>query len=286
MKKATRIISLLVIVVLSVFGLMKTGVIPSDDIIKNHDTSVSSGASSTSSSASPSTSPSSNGSPSTSSSSSSDADLLKSWSSSLAPNYYKVTGKAQLPAQTVDAGQIYYQGLDNLGRTGNVYGNIDYSMFEQSAGWRAPFDKDVDGITGWYANGKTNNGKAGIVLDNGKTYNGYFYNRSHLIADSLGGASSRKNIITGTRMQNVGDNSANPGGMAYTETESRNLLKSNHDATILYYVKPIYFGNELVARGTTIDIRSSDGSIDQHVVVWNYANGYTIDYNTGTWRKD
>jgi DNA-entry nuclease len=204
----------------------------------------------------------------------------------VAPNYYKVTGKAALPAQTVAAGQVEYQGFDSLGRTGYAYGNITYEMFEKSAGWRASFDKDVDGVTGWYADGKSNNGKASIVLDNGKTYNGYFYNRSHLIADSLGGASSRKNIITGTRMQNVGDNSANPGGMAYTETEARNLLKSNHDVTILYYVKPIYQGNELVPRGTVIDIRSSDGSIDQHVQVWNYANGYTIDYATGKWAKN
>ena len=229
---------------------MKTGVIPSGDIIKNHENSAASSA------------PPSNGSPS-----SSDADLLKSWSSSLAPNYYKVTGKSSFPSSTVKAGDIQYQGLDSLGRTGYAYGNLTYAMYEKSAGWRASFDSDVNGITGWYHQGKSNNGKASIVMDNGRTYHGYFYNRSHLIADSLGGASSRKNIITGTRMQNVGDNSSNPGGMAYTETESRNLFKSNHDATILYYVKPIYQGNELVPRGTTIDVRSSDGSIDQHVVV-------------------
>lgn len=213
----------------------------------------------------------------------SDATMLSSWSNDIAPNYYKVTGKASIPGTTMEPGIIEYQGIDGLGRTGYAHGNLTYDMYEQSAGWRAKFDADVSGVSGWYAGGRSNNHETTIALDNGRTYRGYFYNRSHLIADSLGGASSRKNIITGTRTQNVGDNSANPGGMAFTETEVRNLFKANHGVTVLYYVNPIYFGNEIVARGTTVDVRSSDGSIDQHVVVWNYANGHTIDYNTGRW---
>lgn len=213
----------------------------------------------------------------------SDATMLSSWSNGIAPNYYKVTSKASIPGTTMKPGIIEYQGIDGLGRTGYAYGNLTYDMYEQSAGWRAKFDADVSGVSGWYAGGRSNNHETTIALDNGRTYRGYFYNRSHLIADSLGGASSRKNIITGARTQNVGDNSANPGGMAFTETEVRNLFKANHGVTVLYYVNPIYFGNEIVARGTTVDVRSSDGSIDQHVVVWNYANGHTIDYNTGRW---
>jgi DNA-entry nuclease len=209
--------------------------------------------------------------------------MLSAWSNGIAPNYYKVTGKAVLPDAPVAAGTVDYQGIDGLGRTGYAHGNLTYDMYERSAGWRAKFDADVSGVSGWYYGGRSNNHETTIALDNGRSYRGYFYNRSHLIADSLGGASSRKNIITGTRTQNVGDNSANPGGMAFTETEVRNLFKANHGATVLYYVNPIYFGNEIVARGTTVDVRSSDGSIDQHVVVWNYANGHAIDYNTGRW---
>lgn len=219
----------------------------------------------------------------TSTTTSSDLSMVSSWSDSTAPNYYKVTGRAVLPSPTVPAGTIDYEGMDSLGRTGYAHGNITYAMYEKSAGWRAAFDSDVKDITGWYHQGKSNNGKTSIKLDNGRTYHGYFYNRSHLIADSLGGASSRKNIITGTRMQNVGDNSANPGGMAYVETQVRTLLKRSHDVTVLYYVRPLYKGDELVARGVTVDVRSSDGTIDEHVIVWNYANGHTIDYMTGTW---
>ena len=222
-------------------------------------------------------------SPQSSAAPASDAAMLSAWSNDIAPNYYKVTGKASIPGTTMEPGIIEYQGIDGLGRTGYAHGNLTYDMYEQSAGWRAKFDADVSGVSGWYADGHSNNHETTVALGNGRSYRGYFYNRSHLIADSLGGASSRKNIITGTRTQNVGDNSANPGGMAFTETEVRNLLKANHGVTVLYYVNPIYFGNEIVARGTTVDVRSSDGSIDQHVVVWNYANGHAIDYNTGRW---
>lgn len=222
-------------------------------------------------------------SPQSSAAPTSDATMLSAWSNDIAPNYYKVTGKAVLPDAPVAAGTVDYQGIDGLGRTGYAHGNLTYDMYAKSAGWRAKFDADVSGVSGWYADGHSNNHETTIALDNGRSYRGYFYNRSHLIADSLGGASSRKNIITGTRTQNVGDNSANPGGMAFTETEVRNLFKANHGVTVLYYVNPIYFGNEIVARGTTVDVRSSDGSIDQHVVVWNYANGHAIDYNTGRW---
>jgi len=56
---------------------------------------------------------------------------------------------------------------------------------------------------------------------NGKIYNGYFYNRSHLIADSLGGRSYKYNVVTGTRQQNVGNNG--DGGMQSIEKKEKQL---------------------------------------------------------------
>jgi DNA-entry nuclease len=215
-----------------------------------------------------------------------DLTLLSSWDSSVAPNYYKVTGKANLPSDLVSPGKVDYQGLDSLGRTGYAHANITEKMIADSAGWRAPFDDTANNISGWKnpTTGRSNNGKTSIVLDTGKTYHGYFYNRSHLVADSLGGAPTRTNLITGTRMQNVGDNSSKPGGMAYTESQVRDYMKIHKDVTTAYYATPVYKGNEIVPRGVTVDVRTSDGAIDEHVVVWNYANGHTIDYTTGAWK--
>lgn len=51
---------------------------------------------------------------------------------------------------------------------------------------------------------KPNHVKYKIEWLNGLSYVGDFWNRSHLIADSLGGDALRVNAVTGTRTQNVG----------------------------------------------------------------------------------
>ena len=73
---------------------------------------------------------------------------------------------------------------------------------------RQPLDTDPQG---W----PDSNPKVQVHFPTGVSYKGYFWNRSHLIADSLGGLPEENNLIAGTRAQNVGDNHA-PGGMAYT----------------------------------------------------------------------
>ena len=124
-----------------------------------------------------------------------------------------------------------------------------------------------------------------INFADGSHYSGYFYNRSHLLAHSLGGDDADYNMITGTRQQNVGKNDGN-GGMAYTETLARDYLKKNPNGTVYYSVEPEYNGNELVPRSVIVNIKSNDGSIDKQVRVYNVATGYTIDYMTGEYQKD
>lgn len=72
-----------------------------------------------------------------------------------------------------------------------------------------------------------------------------------------------------------------PGGMAYTETLARDWLDAHPDGTIVYMATPNYQGDELLPRTVTVDIRTSDGAIDQHVTVYNTADGYGIDYLHG-----
>ena len=106
------------------------------------------------------------------------------------------------------------------------------------------------------------------------------WNRSHLLADSLGGDPIAVNLVTGTRTQNVG--STQIGGMAHTEELAREYLDT-HDgnACPLYYAAmPNYVGAEAVPRTVTVDIQSCDKSIDERVEVANTANGWTIDYST------
>lgn len=197
-----------------------------------------------------------------------------SWDAAACPEYYRVTGAANVPADAPTPGEVRYGGLDALGRTQRVEATVTYGMYETARGHEAHFDKD-ENPSGW-----GHNAEATIEAPNGRSYHGYFWNRSHLLADSLGGAAARDNVITGTRMQNVGANDGE-GGMAFEESRVRDWLASHPDGTVYYAATPAYVGDELVPRSVFVDVHTSDGSIDEQVEVYNAADGYDIDYMTG-----
>lgn len=196
------------------------------------------------------------------------------WNESM-KGYYQVLGKAVTADKTVNkSSEFKYSELDELGRTGIAEALITYADVEKSAGTREQFEKGSD-PSGW-----GHNPKVSVKMTNGKTYNGYAWNRSHLIADSLGGRAYRNNLITGTRMQNVGANDSQ-GGMQYIERKVVDHLKANRYSRVWYRVTPIYEKNELVPRVVVVDAQSDDGGINERVVTYNVLPGYTIDYATG-----
>lgn len=213
--------------------------------------------------------------------------LPKEWSLAAAPDYYTVVGKADFSGVDLPkAGEIRYAEPDALGRSGQAVGVIDKALRTEGS------DRERDmpsTITGWPKRNPevdinlTADNTCSLAKDSrpkNTCYHGYLFNKSHLIAKSLGGQDIAKNMVTGTRTQNVGKN--NPaGGMAYTESEARDWIDKHPDGTITYMATPNYTGDELLPRTVTVDIRTSDGSIDQRVVVWNTANGFTIDYAKG-----
>ena len=191
-------------------------------------------------------------------------------------NVIQELGPAEIDS-SIQPGQIVYDKFDSLGRTLGVKANLDHTNYEYGQRER----EDISGIkpSGWVKNQKVT-----INFADGSHYSGYFYNRSHLLAHSLGGDDADYNMITGTRQQNVGKNDGN-GGMAYTETLARDYLKKNPNGTLYYSVEPEYTGDELVPRSVIVNIKSNDGSIDKQVRVYNVATGYTIDYMTGEYQK-
>jgi hypothetical protein len=197
------------------------------------------------------------------------------------PDYWKSLGKSDINFNQffVNEGEYKYSELDNLGRTGTAYAVVTLEKVEESIGWRQSWKGDVD-PSGF----KGNNKKAQIKLSNGKTYKGYFYNRSHLIADSLGGDPIKRNVVTGTRMQNVGNNNKK-GGMQYIEMKVLNYVKRT-GKNVYYKAEPVYKENELVPRYVIVNAKSEDGKINEKVLVFNTAEGYTIDYNTGKFYKN
>ena len=210
-------------------------------------------------------------------------------------NGFKQTVAAAQKAKTARA-QTYFDSLDDLGRTQTVSAIITYGMMHSHASSvrkRPAFPKTTK-VSGEYADGvynknlqqwfgRSNNNR--MVQLNG--YRGYLYNKSHLLAWSLGGNMQTHNVILGTRAQNVGTNDQrNPGGMAYTETLTRNYLSSHQDDAVAYQVIPVYVGQELVPRGTHVLVQSIDNPNKFHLNVWvfNTQAGITINYNNGSFQ--
>lgn len=195
------------------------------------------------------------------------------WTEDDAPNYYRVAGPAVADIE-LEPGEIVYSGLDHLGRAGRAAACVTYDMMEAGMA-RERTDASHISPSGW-----GHNERVAIELIDGSIYHGYMFNRSHLIAKALGGTEIRENLITGTRMQNVGDNSP-AGGMLFGEQVARDWLERNQDGWVLYSATPVYEGDELLCRSVIVDMVSSDGTLDMQIEVYNAALGYEIDYATG-----
>ncbi|MBQ0083613.1 MAG: DNA/RNA non-specific endonuclease [Clostridiales bacterium] len=105
----------------------------------------------------------------------------------------------------------------------------------------------------------------------------YLYNRCHLIGFQLTGENANeKNLITGTRYMNV-------DGMLPFENMVADYVKEtgNH---CMYRVTPVFIGDELVARGVTMEAKSvEDGGegICFYVYCFNNQPEIEIDYASG-----
>lgn len=195
------------------------------------------------------------------------------------PDMYEVLGEAEIDESKFST--TYSYSHDDLGRTTTAYGLVNYKAVMDSKGWRADFEPNSE-PSGWYKGKESNNKKVSVKLPTGKIYNGYFYNRSHLIADSLGGRSYKYNVVTGTRQQNVGNNGN--GGMQYIEKKVVDYVEKTKN-NVYYSVEPYYEGNELVPRYVIVNAKSDDGVINEKVKVFNNASGYEINYADGSFTK-
>lgn len=229
--------------------------------------------------------------------------------------YYEVVDKSNIDAwyfpkvytsPVGDIAEVEYSELDELGRTGEVKATITYDMIKNSEGTR---EKWEDGYrpSGWYvykwkSNGNlatekeyienkkrieaiSNNKEVEVDLGGGKVYRGWFYNASHLLADSLGGRAFRNNVVTGTRMQNVGRNDRK-GGMQYIEEKVRKHISDNPDVVVYYQATPVYLKEDnLVPVMVQVKALSSDGIIDETVVTYNEIKNFSINYKTGEFSK-
>lgn len=198
-------------------------------------------------------------------------------------DYFTVTGPAEREYRPRLADQPEYCDLDELDRPVCAYALLTSKTL------LAEKEQDRQNISidppGWQNNREVFIRRQSDTPGS-KDYRGWLLNRSHLLADSLGGSASKENLITGTRTQNVGSTTLRgqyAGGMAHTELMAREYLALPQAETCaLYYAAtPVYQGDELVPRTVVVDVQSCDKTVDERVEVSNEANGFTIDYATG-----
>lgn len=196
-------------------------------------------------------------------------------------NFFRYLGHADISAALdLAPGEIRYSALDSLGRTGSAYALLTHENLDVGT-------RPRENISSIHPSGWHNNQRVEISFNdkNNTVYHGYFYNRSHLIAHFLGGDDKAYNMVTGTRVQNVGDNRGY-GGMAGPESMARSYFKKNPDGALYYLVTPLYVGDELVPRSVIVNMQSADGHLSRKLEVFNVAPGFTIDYKTGSFWKN
>ena len=154
-----------------------------------------------------------------------------------------------------------YSDLDSLNRVTDANALLNRSLMPSAK--REPLTWNP---TGWH---------------NKKTAHGWLYNRSHLIGYQLTGENNNpKNLMTGTQTLNSPLMLAHEMDIAY-------YLKQSNDHYVRYEVKPIFRGNELVARGVQMRAQSiNDNTIHFNVYIFNVEPGYTINYADGTSTKN
>ena len=137
----------------------------------------------------------------------------------------------------------------------------------------APQDHNLPDPPGFYQNayeGISGNQSVGL------------YNRSHVLARSMGGENIEENLVTGT-------NYMNQRGMKPFEDEILSYVKKtgNH---VLYRVTPIYKGNNQVCSGVQMEaysIEDSGQGVSFNVYCYNVQPGIKINYATGdNWKAD
>ena len=150
-----------------------------------------------------------------------------------------------------------YADLDKLNRATDANALLNHSLMPTTKRTALTWDP-----TGWR---------------NKRTAHGWLYNRSHLIGFQLSGENNNpKNLITGTQTLN------NPEMLAH-EMDIAYYLKQSDQHFVRYEVKPIYRGDELVARGVQMRAQSTgDNTIRFNVYIFNVEPGYTINYTDGT----
>lgn len=154
-----------------------------------------------------------------------------------------------------------YSKLDSLGRCGTAFACVCRETMPTSK------REDIGSVkpTGW------------MHVDYDFVDGGSLYNRCHLIGFQLTAENANeRNLITGTRYMNT-------EGMLPFENMVADYVKETNNH-VLYCVKPIFKGSELVARGVQMQaysIEDNGEGVCFNVFCYNVQPGVNINYQNG-----
>lgn len=160
----------------------------------------------------------------------------------------------------------YYSPLDWLSRADTALAVVGRDLMPQEA------RESISSVkpTGWHS----------VTYDVISTK--YLYNRCHLIGFQLSGENANEeNLITGTAYMNV-------EGMLPFENMVADYVKET-DNHVIYRVTPVFYGDELVARGVLMEaysIEDNGEGILFNVFCYNVQPGVYINYADGQSSSD
>lgn len=170
--------------------------------------------------------------------------------------------------RAVEVGHECYSELDEIGRCGAALALVSKETMPEDGEPRRTIKQVIP--SGWHD----------VEYDfiEGKK----LYNRCHLIGYRLTGEhANERNLITGTRYMNH--------AMRVFENMVADHCEQHGDARVLYRVTPIYWDDELVARGAQMEALSiceDDAPLRFNVYLHNIQPGVRIDYATGDSCRD
>lgn len=155
-----------------------------------------------------------------------------------------------------------YADLDVFGRCHTAIGVLDHSMMPT---------EEREGIGQYKPSGWQTVTYPDLITTR------YLYNRGHLLAFCLGGSSTnnRNNLITMTRQCNE--------NMIPYEVSTAQYLERDDSRKVIYRTTPVYDGNNLIAKGVQMEIKSlGNDDIETNVFIYNVQDGIKINYSDGT----
>ncbi|MTE02250.1 DNA/RNA non-specific endonuclease [Lactobacillus johnsonii] len=188
---------------------------------------------------------------------------------------YVNNNKSTLIKNAWKVNKVIYSNLDNLNRTS--HSNTAFLEPRNVANDSLRVRQFIN-PTAWHSN-----------RENGTQ----IYNRGHLIAYSVsagidqdgnynpnnqsGDQNNPKNLFTQTAF-------SNQKIQTIFEGKVRNALKQGNK--VIFQATPIFRGNELMARGISLQAISLNNNLDFNVYIYNVQPDYVFDYNNGRAKID